>query len=272
MSEKQNKNIEKITVYVKDLGQNKVKLKLEPDATFEDLLIALKKSEGTEIMKSVACFELFFESESLSKKLKNQDFKQIKISDLNIKDCSTLIFLGRLFSREDRLFSWSDIKSADKKDLTDGWTKKPDTTEIINIDLVDVNRVVGQEVMISLNKTNSAKHKQVNANINDLNNLKTESSMFREKENTVKNQSLLNNEEKMLKSDAISEKSNGRWSFESFFLWIFELFFRKPKTPVETEISSNVLGLFPKNNLILNQKTNVTPDISVQISPHKGFN
>ncbi len=270
MSEKQNKNIEKITVYVKDLGQNKVKLKLEPDATFEDLLIALKKSEGTEIMKSVACFELFFESESLSKKLKGQDFKQIKISDLNIKDCSTLMFLGRLFSREDGLFSWADIKSADKKNLTDGWTKKPNAIEIINIDLVDVNRVVGQKVMISLNKTSSEKHKQVNANINDLNNLKTESSMFREKENTVKNQSLLNNEEKMLKSDAISEKSNGRRSFKSFFLWIFELFFRKPKTPVETEISSKISGPFPKNNLI--QETKNVPDISAQISSHEEFN
>ena len=71
MSENQNKNTEKITVYAKDLSGKKVKLKLKPDSTFENLLIALKKSEGTGVMNSSLYFELYFEGESLSKGLKD---------------------------------------------------------------------------------------------------------------------------------------------------------------------------------------------------------
>ena len=122
MSENQSKNIEEITVYVKDISQNGVELKLKPYATFEDLLIALKKSKcpgGS--MNLTSHFDLQFEGKHLYERLKDRDLKQVKINDLNIQDHSTLTFIGYLCSTDDAYFSWANIKNVDEKDLTDGW-------------------------------------------------------------------------------------------------------------------------------------------------------
>ena len=75
MGEKSNKKIEEMTLYVKDLSNQKVELKLKSDSIFEDILIALKKSEGTEFIELVPHFELDFKDKSSSEKLKNRDLK-----------------------------------------------------------------------------------------------------------------------------------------------------------------------------------------------------
>ena len=248
MSENQSKNIEEITVYVKDISQNGVELKLKPYATFEDLLIALKKSKcpgGS--MNLTSHFDLQFEGKHLYERLKDLDLKQVKINDLNIQDHSTLTFIGYLCSADDAYFSWANIKSVDEKDLTDGWGEKPSSIKITAIDLIDVNRVVGQKVIISWDKTSNEKYRQVNANIN---NLKTEDQTSKKTKKTDENRLSLDNAKKILKSNAVREKSNGtQWegliltvkqNIKYFFTWIFEKIFGESESPLETEIYSGI--------------------------------
>ena len=202
--------------------------------------------------------------------------KQIKINDLGIENNSTLMFFGHVKPEKDKLFSWADIKSVDEKDLTDEWRKKPSSTRITFIDLIDVNRVVGQKVIISWDKLSDEKHKQVNTNVN---NLKTENILKEKKgkEDTDESRILLDNTNEMLKSNIISEESKSneiqeeglilkvKQSVKSFFLRVFEAIFGKSKPPIETEINSDISGSFSENDLISNQEINTVPRALVSV-------
>ena len=265
-----NKKIKEITVYVKDLVSEKVELKLKPEATFEDLLIELKKADGTENMEIAPYFELIFNGKVLNKMLKDKNLKQVKISDLNINDNSMLTFVVCLGDRGECNFSWADIKSVDEKDLTDGWRRKSNQKGIII-------KTPGVDPLYEIGKK-----EQKSANTN-MDNLKTENqtSMFNKQENTEKpklplvniNDASIKKSNKQAATQAkkkpeVTEESKSKESLisriirkiKSFFSWLlYKIFFRK-RDPQTEKITSPQTSI--KNKIQLGKNNKVVPRAS----------